>query len=228
MVRWTICVASRSRNSISTSHSREAICCTSLSSSTERASPGRSTDASIPTSTTGSKRAKNSPARSAISAPTRRTARPSWTICFWSRRVGEAICNFCWRGRFIPMAGAGRKTSGASNTLLLDDHPALYSSSRATLNITRQEMAASGYCPSGRFFEAAACGTPILTDDWEGLDAFFDPERELHVVRTPEDVLTCLDMPAAELREPARAGASTHAGRAHGRAPCDGIPGALP
>ncbi len=79
------------------------------------------------------------------------------------------------------------------------DHPALYSSSRATLNITRQEMAASGYCPSGRFFEAAACGTPILTDYWEGLDAFFDSEHELNVVRTPDDVLACLDMPLNEL-----------------------------
>lgn len=83
------------------------------------------------------------------------------------------------------------------------DHPALYSSSRATLNITRREMAASGYCPSGRFFEAAACGTPILTDPWEGLDAFFDPQRELHVVRTPEDVLACLNMPLGELRQAA-------------------------
>ncbi len=82
-----------------------------------------------------------------------------------------------------------------------DDHPALYSSSRVTLNITRQEMAASGYCPSGRFFEAAACGTPILTDYWKGLDAFFDPENELHVVRRPQDVLACLDMPLAELSE---------------------------
>lgn len=83
------------------------------------------------------------------------------------------------------------------------DHPALYSSSRATLNLTRQEMAASGYCPSSRFFEAAACGTPILTDYWEGLDAFFDIEHELHVVRSPEDVMTCLDMPLAELSEAA-------------------------
>ena len=60
-------------------------------------------------------------------------------------------------------------------------------------------MAASGYCPSGRFFEAAACGTPILTDYWEGLDAFFDSEHELNVVRTPDDVLACLDMPLNEL-----------------------------
>ena len=68
-------------------------------------------------------------------------------------------------------------------------HPALYSSSQATLNLTRQEMAASGYCPSGRFFEAAACGTPILTDWWEGLDQFFEPGREVHVIETSSDVL---------------------------------------
>ena len=43
-----------------------------------------------------------------------------------------------------------------------------------TLNITRGEMAANGWCPSGRFFEAAACGTPLITDPWEGLDSFFD------------------------------------------------------
>jgi len=82
-------------------------------------------------------------------------------------------------------------------------HSALYSSSRATLNITRQEMAASGYCPSGRFFEAAACGTPIFTDNWEGLDTFFDVQRELSVVRTPEDVLSYLSGPPGELREAA-------------------------
>lgn len=82
-------------------------------------------------------------------------------------------------------------------------HPAVYSSSRATLNITRHQMAASGYCPSGRFFEAAACGTPILSDAWRGLDHFFDTRRELHIVHTPEDVLACLDMPLAELRESA-------------------------
>ncbi len=81
-----------------------------------------------------------------------------------------------------------------------DQHPGLYSSSRATLNITRQQMAASGYCPSGRFFEAAACGTPILTDYWEGLETFFDLNLDLHVVRAAEDVLSALSLPAAELQ----------------------------
>jgi len=80
-------------------------------------------------------------------------------------------------------------------------HPALYCSSRATLNLTRSAMAASGYCPSGRFFEAAACGCPILTDGWRGLDTFFDPERELCIVRDAADVFACLDGGHRELEE---------------------------
>lgn len=81
------------------------------------------------------------------------------------------------------------------------DHSALYSSSRLTLNITRKEMARWGYCPSGRFFEAAACGTPIVTDWFEGLDSFFDPERELLVANSTEDVLQALELPDSELAQ---------------------------
>jgi spore maturation protein CgeB len=80
------------------------------------------------------------------------------------------------------------------------DHARFYSSSRITLNITRGEMAASGWCPSGRFFEAAACGTPVITDAWEGLDSFFDLESELRVVSSAEEVQQALLMPAAELQ----------------------------
>lgn len=79
-------------------------------------------------------------------------------------------------------------------------HAEFYSSSRTTLNITRQEMVRNGWCPSGRFFEAAACGAPVVTDWWEGLDFFFDPEREIRVVTTAEDVEEVLQMPDEELR----------------------------
>lgn len=79
------------------------------------------------------------------------------------------------------------------------DHPAMYSSCRATLNITRDGMAAAGYCPSGRFFEAAACGTPIVTDWFEGLDSFFDPGEQILIVNTPDDVVAALRMDPQEL-----------------------------
>jgi spore maturation protein CgeB len=78
-------------------------------------------------------------------------------------------------------------------------HPALFCSSRATLNITRRSMAQYGYCPSGRLFEAAACGVPILSDEWEGLEAFFTPGEEILLVRSANDVLAALELSDSEL-----------------------------
>lgn len=78
-------------------------------------------------------------------------------------------------------------------------HPAFYSSSRITLNVTRRAMAEMGWCPSGRLFEAAACGAPILTDWWEGLDAFFAPGSEILVARGTEDSVAALRLGDAEL-----------------------------
>jgi spore maturation protein CgeB len=85
------------------------------------------------------------------------------------------------------------------------EHPAFYCSSRVTLNVTRDSMARYGYCPSGRLFEAAACGVPILSDDWEGLDAFFRPGKEVLVARSTEEALQVLNKPACELAEIAAA-----------------------
>ena len=81
-----------------------------------------------------------------------------------------------------------------------DAHSQFYSSSRVTLNITREEMARNGWCPSGRFFEAAACGTPVISDWWEGLDWFFDVVRDIRVVAKAAHVESAIQMPDAELR----------------------------
>jgi spore maturation protein CgeB len=79
------------------------------------------------------------------------------------------------------------------------DHPAFYCSSRLTLNVTRGAMAAMGYCPSGRLFEAAACGAPILSDQWEGLDRFFQPGSEILTARTTEEAVEALDLDSGRL-----------------------------
>ena len=79
------------------------------------------------------------------------------------------------------------------------DHPALYSSSRLTLNVTRRAMAQAGHCPSGRLFEAAACGTPIVTDYWDGLETFFQPGEEILVARKTADVLAALELSDEQL-----------------------------
>jgi spore maturation protein CgeB len=80
-----------------------------------------------------------------------------------------------------------------------DYHPGFYASARATLNVTRRAMAASGWCPSGRLFEAAACAAPAVSDWWQGLDEFFVPDREILIARTTDDVLAALDLSDAEI-----------------------------
>jgi len=84
-------------------------------------------------------------------------------------------------------------------------HSAFYSSSRITLNVTRAAMKRMGYCPSGRLFEAAACGTPILTDKWEGLDLFFEPGREILVANNRDEAVNALELSDEELVRIARA-----------------------
>ncbi len=79
-------------------------------------------------------------------------------------------------------------------------HPAFFSSSRLTLNITRETMARMGWCPSGRLFEAAACNAPLVSDWFEGLDAFFHPGREILIARRTEDVVDALSLTDVELQ----------------------------
>ncbi|MDB4987494.1 MAG: hypothetical protein JWN04_2672 [Myxococcaceae bacterium] len=78
-------------------------------------------------------------------------------------------------------------------------HAAFYCSARLNLNVTRGAMARMGYCPSGRLFEAAACGAALISDAWEGLEDFYEPGREILVARTRQDVLAALEYSDAEL-----------------------------
>ncbi|MBV8674086.1 MAG: glycosyltransferase, partial [Acidobacteriaceae bacterium] len=71
------------------------------------------------------------------------------------------------------------------------EHPAFYSSSRFTLNLTRDAMVEAGYSPSVRLFEAAACGATIVSDVWAGLEEFLTPGREILL---PQDVYELVEM----------------------------------
>jgi spore maturation protein CgeB len=66
-------------------------------------------------------------------------------------------------------------------------------------------MAEMGWCPSGRLFEAAACGAAILSDCWEGLDAFLSPPGEILVAASSEDATAALDLDEAQIRRIAAA-----------------------
>lgn len=74
------------------------------------------------------------------------------------------------------------------------DHNAFNSSLRAVLNLSRDSMASYGFSPATRVFEAAGAGACIITDFWEGIDFFFEPEREILVARDGDEV-------AANVRE---------------------------
>jgi spore maturation protein CgeB len=81
------------------------------------------------------------------------------------------------------------------------EHPAFYAASRFTLNVTRADMIRAGYSPSVRLFEAAACGTPIVSDVWDGIDTLFRPGRELALASNPDDVLQLLLRSSQEDRD---------------------------
>jgi spore maturation protein CgeB len=80
-------------------------------------------------------------------------------------------------------------------------HARFYSSSRFTLNVTRRDMVQAGYSPSVRLFEAAACGATILSDNWPGLDSFFEPGCEILLPADHRDVLHYLTDLSDEERE---------------------------
>jgi spore maturation protein CgeB len=68
-------------------------------------------------------------------------------------------------------------------------HRGFYAAQRFTLNLTRADMIAAGFSPSVRLFEAAACGTPIVSDRWDGLETFFEPGQEILIAESADDVL---------------------------------------
>ncbi|MBB5710419.1 CgeB family protein [Sphingomonas xinjiangensis] len=84
------------------------------------------------------------------------------------------------------------------------DHAEFYSASRFTLNVTRADMIAAGWSPSVRIFEACACGTPIISDIWNGIETVLEPGREIILAKTADDVLAALASDADTLGHAAR------------------------
>ena len=86
------------------------------------------------------------------------------------------------------------------------EHADFYSASRFTLNVTRADMIAAGWSPSVRLFEAGACGTPIVSDRWDGIDDLFEPGREILLADEGAAVIAAIEgADAAAMGEAARA-----------------------
>jgi spore maturation protein CgeB len=69
------------------------------------------------------------------------------------------------------------------------DHNVFNTSARLVLNVARDSMADVGFSPATRVFEAAGAAACVVTDAWTGLEAFFEPEREILVARHAADVV---------------------------------------
>lgn len=80
------------------------------------------------------------------------------------------------------------------------EHAAFYNACRWTLNVTRADMIRAGYSPSVRLFEAAACGTPIISDAWPGIEELLAPQREIVLAASANEVLQELRAPEAGRR----------------------------
>lgn len=71
-------------------------------------------------------------------------------------------------------------------------HAAFYCASRFALNVTRADMIAAGFSPSVRLFEAGACGTPIISDRWGGIETLFPPESAIILAGESDEVIAAL------------------------------------
>jgi len=73
------------------------------------------------------------------------------------------------------------------------EHNAFNCSLRAVLNISRSSMAEVGFSPATRVFEAAAAGACLISDDWPGLDAFFEIGTEILTVQNASELAQLVD-----------------------------------
>ncbi len=87
-----------------------------------------------------------------------------------------------WNGKPIP---DNVRAIGHVGT---ERHNEFNCSALAVLNVARESMAAMGFCPATRVFEAAGAGACLITDAWEGIELFLQPDTEVLVARDGRDV----------------------------------------
>ncbi|HEX7966855.1 MAG TPA: glycosyltransferase [Stellaceae bacterium] len=68
------------------------------------------------------------------------------------------------------------------------DHNAVNSTMQAVLNVSRDSMASMGFSPATRVFEAAGAGACLISDAWEGMELFLEPDREVLAARDGDEV----------------------------------------
>ena len=87
------------------------------------------------------------------------------------------------------------------------EHAAFYCSQHFTLNLTRADMRSAGFAPSVRLFEAAACGVPIISDRWDGIESIFRIGEEIFLAEGADEMIAILERTTPAEREAVAAAA---------------------
>jgi spore maturation protein CgeB len=110
--------------------------------------------------------------------------------------LGAALARPAWRF-LLGGSGWGDKPLPANVGYLghvyTRDHNALNATPRAVLNVNRESMARYGFSPPTRVFEAAGAGGCLITDAWEGIELFLEPDTEVLVAEDGSAVAAHLD-----------------------------------
>lgn len=99
--------------------------------------------------------------------------------------------------RFL-LGGSGWDDKGRPDNLSYagyvstNDHNAFNCTAKAVLNISRESMARYGFSPATRVFEAAGAGACIISDAWQGIELFLEPDKEVLVAENGEEVASRL------------------------------------
>ena len=115
-----------------------------------------------------------------------------WRACC-ARWLEKVLKRFVVAGPQYPKDITWPKNVDRIEHLGPTDHRLFYSQQRFTLNLTRAAMIKAGYSPSVRLFEAAACGVPIISDRWPGIETFFVPGKEILLAKGAEEVIGILN-----------------------------------
>ena len=98
-------------------------------------------------------------------------------------------------------------------------HNAFNSSAKFVLNINRDSMVSYGFSPPTRVFEAAASAACLISDAWQGIEMFLEPDREILIARdgaqVAEMIRTVSDERAREIGRAARKRVTTEHTYAH-------------
>ena len=162
-------------------------------------------------------------APAAGSAPTWRS---SATACRTARRGCRVLLRARSRGPRTRLPARRQRLGGHAGRANLrhlghvspGDHNALNCTPRAVLNVSRESMAANGFSPATRVFEAAGAGACLITDAWEGIEEFLEPGAEVLVAPDGGEVAALLGTLTRRARRDRRGGAPAGARGAHLRA----------